>query len=189
MPSDNEHGAARRGGPLLQALERSTTFLSVLFVMGGALITVIMAGAIAYSVTQRYVFDNPQVWNDELLGYLMVAMVMFGLGETVRRGDHINVDLITARFGRRGQRLARIWGLASMIAVSAILLERSWEMVAFSHMVGLLSEGYLAVPIWIPQSSLLIGFSLMILASCNQLLRLLAGLDEPPHRDAEHVPD
>ena len=189
MPSEHKAGAARRGGPLLAALDQLTALASRLFVALGAAIAVVMAAAITYSVVMRYVLNAPQVWTDELMGYLMVALVMFGFGETVRRGDHINVDLVTARLGPRGQVLARIWGLVAMIAVAAVLLQRSWDMVAFSRMVGLLSDGYLAMPIWIPQSSLLIGFALMILASVNQLLRLAFGLDAPPHRDAAHVPD
>ena len=189
MPSDRNQGAARRGGPVLRALDRVTAAASRLFVALGAAITVVMALSITYSVVLRYVFNTPQVWTDELMGYLMVALVMFGLGETVRRGDHINVDLITSRLGPRGQALARIWGLAAMIVLAAVLLVRSWDMVAFSHMVDLLSDGYLAMPIWIPQSSLLIGFSLMILASVNQMLRIFFGLEEPPHRDASHIPD
>lgn len=189
MPSDREQGAARRGGPVLAALDRLTALASRLFVALGAAIAVVMAVAISYSVVMRYVLNTPQVWTDELMGYLMVALVMFGLGETVRRGDHISVDLITARLGPRGQVLARVWGLVAMITVAAVLLQRSWDMVAFSRMVGLLSDGYLSMPIWIPQSSLLIGFFLMILAAANQLLRLMFGLDAPPHRDVAHVPD
>ena len=189
MPSDRSTGAARRGGPVLRALDRLTALASWLFIALGAAITVVMAVSITYSVVMRYVLNTPQVWTDELMGYLMVAVVMFGLGETVRRGDHINVDLVTARLGPRGQVLARIWGLVAMIAVAAVLLVRSWDMVAFSRMVDLLSEGYLAMPIWIPQSSLLVGFVLMILASVNQLLRILFRLEEPPHRDASHLPD
>ena len=189
MPSDRNPGAARCGGPVLQALDRVTAAAAWMFIALGAAITIVMALSITYSVVLRYVLNRPQVWTDELLGYLLVALVMFGLGETVRRGDHINVDLFTARLGPRGQVLARIWGLVAMIAVAAVLLVRSWDMVAFSRMVDLLSDGYLAMPIWIPQSSLLIGFSLMILASVNQLLRILFGLEEPPHRDTSHIPD
>ena len=173
----------------MQALDRVTALASRLFIALGAAITLVMAVSITYSVILRYVFNTPQVWTDELMGYLMVALVMFGLGETVRRGDHINVDLLTARLGQRGKALARIWGLVAMIAVAAVLLERSWDMVAFSRMVDLLSDGYLAMPIWIPQSSLLVGFALMILASVNQLLRILFGLEKPPLRDSAHVPD
>jgi len=189
VPSDRNQGAAHRGGPILQTLDRITAAASRLFIALGAAITVVMTLSITYSVVLRYVLNTPQVWTDELLGFLLVALVMFGLGETVRRGDHISVDLITARLGRRGQVAARVWGLVAMIVVAAVLLQRSWDMVAFSHRVGLLSDGYLAMPMWIPQSSLFIGFSLMILASVNQLLRLLAGLEEPPHRDVLHVPD
>lgn len=189
MPSDRNQGAAHHGGPVLQVLDRVTAAASWIFIALGAAITIVMALSITYSVVLRYVLNTPQVWTDELLGYLLVALVMFGLGETVRRGDHINVDLVTARLGPRGQVAARVWGLVAMIAVAAVLLVRSWDMVAFSRMVDLLSEGYLAMPIWIPQSSLLIGFSLLILASVNQLLRILAGLEEPPHKDVAHVPD
>lgn len=189
MLSNRNQGAARSGGPVLQMLDRVTAAASWLFIALGAAITIVMALSITYSVVLRYVLNTPQVWTDELMGYLMVALVMFGLGETVRRGDHINVDLITSRLGPRGQVVARVWGLTAMIAVAAVLLVRSWDMIAFSHMVGLLSDGYLAVPMWIPQSSLLIGFFLMILASVNQMLRIIAGLEEPPHRDAPHIPD
>lgn len=189
MPFDRNQGAARRGGPILQMLDKVTAAAAWMFIALGAAITIVMALSITYSVVLRYVLNTPQVWTDELLGYLLVALVMFGLGETVRRGDHINVDLLTARLGPRGRVVARIWGLVAMIAVAAVLLVRSWDMVAFSRMVDLLSDGYLAMPIWIPQSSLLIGFSLMILASVNQLLRILFGLEEPPHRDTSHIPD
>lgn len=189
MPSDRNKGAARRGGPVLQMLDKVTAAAAWAFIALGAAITVIMALSITYSVVLRYVLNTPQVWTDELSGYLLVALVMFGLGETVRRGDHINVDLFTSRLGPRGQVLARVWGLVAMIAVASVLLVRSWDMVAFSHMVGLLSDGYLSIPIWIPQSSLLIGFSLMILASVNQMLRIVFGLEEPPHRDSSHIPD
>ena len=189
MSSGSDDGAVRKGGPVLRALDRLTALASTLFIALAAGITVIMAGSITYSVVLRYLLNTPQTWTDELMGYLMVAVVMFGLGETVRRGDHINVDLFTARLGPRGRVAARIWGLVAMILVAAILLHRSWGMVAFSRKVELLSDGYLAMPIWIPQSSLLVGFSLMILASLNQLLRILFGLEEPPHRDTAHVPD
>ena len=189
MPFDRDRGVARRGGPVFRTLDRVSALASRLFIALGAAVTVVMAVSITYSVVLRYVFNTPQVWTDELMGYLMVAVVMFGLGETVRRGDHINVDLATARLGPRGQAAARIWGLVAMIAVAAVLLQRSWDMVAFSRMVDLLSDGYLAMPVWIPQSSLLVGFSLMILASVNQLLRILFGLEEPPQRDTAHVPD
>lgn len=189
MSTGNQKGAARVGGPFFRTLDRLSTLVSRLFIALAAAITVIMAASITYSVFLRYVLNTPQTWTDELMGYLMVAVVMFGLGETVRRGDHIAVDLLTTRLGPRGRVVARVWALVAMIIVAAVLLVRSWDMVAFSLMVGLLSDGYLSMPIWIPQSSLLVGFAIMILESVNQLLRLLFGLEEPPRRGTAHVPD
>ena len=51
--------------------------------------------------------DNwPLTWGDEMLGYLLVATVMAGAAEALRRGDHIAIDLVTSRLTGRARRAA-----------------------------------------------------------------------------------
>src|SRR6266508_4566607 len=57
-------------------------------------------------------------------------------------------------------------GSLRAVAISALLLVvEGWDMVAFSRMVNLLSNGYLAVPMWIPQLAVPVGAALLLLAS------------------------
>ncbi|HFD16113.1 MAG TPA: TRAP transporter small permease [Rhodospirillales bacterium] len=166
------------GGILLRALETLSRWLAVLAAGLGALVVLGLTALIAYSVVMRYLANRPQTWTDELAGYLMVLIVMLGVGEAARRGDHIGVDLVTRKLGPRGRRWARIWGWSSTILVAAVLFRSSLEMVGFSRMVGLMSEGYVEVPVWIPQSALVLGMGLLLLVAASRLLlELLRGPD------------
>ena len=49
-------------------------------------------------------------------------------------------------------------------------------MVEFSYSVGLISEGYVEIEMWIPQSAIPMGMGLLIIAAVNRLLQqLVAG--------------
>ena len=179
--SKTRQGGGRTGAPFLFYLESTTRWLSTLSLAVGALVSVMLAFIVGYSVLMRYLFNHPQTWTDELSGYLLVLIVMMGLAEALRRGDHIGVDLLTSRLSEKGRRLIEIWGMLAVIAFSTILLTSSWQMVAFSYSVGLISDGYVEAPMWLPQSTQLIGFSLLILAAVNRLIQLLTGFDPDRH--------
>ncbi|HJM49869.1 MAG TPA: TRAP transporter small permease [Alphaproteobacteria bacterium] len=145
--------------------------------MVGALLVLALTGIVGYSVGMRYLLGQPQTWSDELVGYLMVSMVMLGAAEVMRRGEHIEVDLLTERLAPRWRRLTRIWGQAATAFVAAVLMVAGFEMVFFSASVGLLSDGYLEVPMWIPQLAVPVGAALLLLTALGGLIRLLF---EPP---------
>jgi C4-dicarboxylate transporter DctQ subunit len=134
---------------------------------------------VGYSVALRYLFNRPQVWTDQLVGYLLVVVVLAGAAEALRRGEHIGVDLITERLSVAARRLAEIWGMAAVVLVSGCLVAAGWEVVSFSYDVGLVSDGYLEVPMWLPQAAVPAGAGLLGIAALNRLLRLLFGLNGP----------
>jgi TRAP-type C4-dicarboxylate transport system permease small subunit len=121
--------------------------------------------AIAYSVIRRYVFGTPVAWVDELVGYLLVASVMLAAADALFGGEHIAVDIVTERLRPRGKRIAFLFGLVAVALTAALLLFEGIGTVQFSHQVGLRSNGYLAVPIWIPQLLLPVGALLLLLAA------------------------
>lgn len=171
------HPEAPRWRLWLRCGERTVAGLGRLAAGLGALLILAMTAIVAYGVVMRYGFGDPQVWTGELAGYLLVLTTMLGAAEALRRGDHIGVDLLTSRLGARARRWAEGWGLLLIVFVAGALLGSGLDMVAFSRMVGLLSDGYLEVPLWIPQSSVLLGMVLLLLAALGRLLRLLAGED------------
>ncbi|MCC7326290.1 MAG: TRAP transporter small permease [Burkholderiales bacterium] len=136
---------------------------------------------IAYSVVMRYALNQPVPWVDELAGYLLVACVMLAAADALRQGEHIAVDIVTERLSRRARRWTARFGLVA-VALSALLLAvQGYDMVAFSRMVGLMSNGYLAVPMWIPQLLVPVGAVLLLLAALAEFATPAA--DEPESGD------
>jgi C4-dicarboxylate transporter, DctQ subunit len=175
-PREGKPAGKTPGGLPLRALECLSRWLAVGAEVLGAAICLFLTAMVGYSVFMRYVVNQPQTWTDELAGYLMVLLVMLGVAEVARRGDHIGVDILTQRLGPRGRWLAEIWGTVTVIAVAGAILVSSLEMVEFSYSFGLISEGYVEAPMWIPQSAIPLGMGLLLLAALSRLFgHLVAG--------------
>ncbi|KAA3653308.1 MAG: TRAP transporter small permease [Proteobacteria bacterium] len=142
-----------------------------------ALALIASLGMVVYSVVMRYIFNVPQTWVDDLVGFLLVAIVLLGAGDVMRRGEHIGVDLLTSRLGPRGQRIAAIWSLLAVLVTAAMFVVEGWETVSFSKMLGIVSQGHLEVPIYIVQLAVPIGGALFGLAALVALLRTALGED------------
>jgi TRAP-type C4-dicarboxylate transport system permease small subunit len=165
-------------------------FVHRLAALGVALAAVALLASlvlIVYSVVMRYFLGQPAAWVDELVGYLLVACVMLAAGDALLEGEHLAVDLLTERLAARGKRLTLLFGLVA-VALSALLLAvEGWDMVAFSRMVGLMSNGYMAVPMWVPQLLVPIGAVVMLLAAVVAFAAAARG-DAPHSGTAPHPP-
>lgn len=139
---------------------------------------------VCYSVLTRYLANRPEPWVDEAVGYVLVASVMFAIAEALRRGEHIAVDFVAERLPPGGRRAVHALGMVAVAVTAAALIVEGWGMVEFSRMIGIISIGYLEIPIWIPQAMVPLGGLLLLLAALAELLRMAAGL--PP--DAEPRP-
>lgn len=137
-----------------------------------------MLALVSYSVGMRYLFNRPEPWVDEIVGYLLVGSVMFAVAEAMRRGEHISIDLLTDRLRPRARRAAAVFSLIAVLATAAALLWEGWATVAFARMLGLMTEGYVTLPLWTLQLMMPIGGALLLLACLAELLRIAAGL--PP---------
>ncbi len=140
-----------------------------------ALILVIFV-QIVVAVTRRYVLDRPLQWNDEMIGYLLVALVMLGAAEALRRKDHIAIDLIAARAGRRMARIQAAFAHLSVMAFAAIVGISIWDSIAFARSFGSYSVGYIEIQTWIPQVPVMLGSALLFLTAGLGLFRTLRSL-------------
>jgi len=120
---------------------------------------------IGYSVVMRYFLNQPAAWVDELAGYLLVAAVMLAAADALLEGEHIAVDILTERLSAHGRRWTVLGGLIAVALSALLLVVEGVDMVGFSRMVGLMSNGYLAVPMWIPQLLVPVGAALMLAAA------------------------
>jgi len=161
-------------------LSRAVGWLAYAASIFSAVLVVLTLAVTGFSVFRRYVLGRPLTWSDELSGFLVVAIVMLGAAEVLRRGEHVSVDVLTERASGRKRTLLDFWSNLSVAIVSAVLFVSAWDAVQFSRMIGVYSDGYLEAPLWIPQSFLLAGAGLLFLMAAARCVDLvLAGLSKP----------
>lgn len=142
-------------------------------VVGASLIVLVLV-ATALSVFQRYVLGKPMAGVDEATGFLVVAIVMAGAGSALRSGDHIRIDILIDAVGSRMRPWFDAFAYASVLLFSLLLTYTAWHSVTFSYAFEVYSAGYLELPIWIPQSTMVIGGALLTLAAVERIVVTLA---------------
>lgn len=173
----------------MRLIERLIHGLCALGVALAAVSVLLSLALIGYSVVMRYFVNEPVPWVDELVGYLLVTSVMLGAGEALRRGEHISVDIVTEKLGPRAKRMAQLVSIAAVALTAGILVWQGWSTAAFSRMVGLVSNGYLAAPMWIPQLAVPVGAAILLLTAIAVFVAVLRG-DPEAMKKADHgAPD
>lgn len=145
--------------------------------IGGAvstLLIVVVLAITAINVVARYVFSRSIEGADEATGFLVVAIVMFGAAEAYRKGDHIRIDILADHVGLRGRWWLEALSHAGTLVFVLILMVTAWHTVQFSRAFDAYSSGYLEMPLWIPQASLVVGGFLLGLVAAVRLVGHLA---------------
>lgn len=162
---------ARKAPALLRTVE-------ALVGLGGALATLMILAIFALvcvAVANRYLLGSPIQWADEMIGYLLVATIMLGAAEALRRENHIAIDLLSSKLGASGQLVLAIVGNLAVFVLAAIIGWSAWESILFARAFGSYSVGYIEIETWIPQIPLLFGSILLGLAAIARIWRLLIG--------------
>jgi TRAP-type mannitol/chloroaromatic compound transport system permease small subunit len=107
----------------------------------------------------------------------MAASSFFALAYTFRAGAHIRVALVRNRFGPTGRLVLEVWclGLASLFTgfLAFYLVRMTWV----SWVFGEKSEGGAATPLWIPQTAVAAGATVMAIAAVHALVLTIIGRD------------
>lgn len=161
---------------LLRLIDRAIGLVCWAGLVVSAAVLLTSFGLVAYSVGMRYLLGRPVPWVDELVGYLLVALVMLAAADAMRRGEHIAVDLITDRLPAAGKKIMAVVALVSIAFCGFVLVIAGLETAAFTQLLGIRSTGYLNVPMHIPQLLIPLGGGLLALAAIGGLLRMAMGL-------------
>lgn len=138
-------------------IEKSNRMLGIVSGMG----ILLMGMIITYEVVCRYVFNSPTIWTQEVSIYLFMWTMLAASSYTLQTGKHVRVDLLIERMQIKTRKLFDgVTGVIGMI-YCAIISVQAYQMLMVSIQYGKLSATPLRVPLWIPQSALLIGFVLL----------------------------
>jgi C4-dicarboxylate transporter, DctQ subunit len=162
---------AQKASAALRAMETLVWLGGVLATLMILLIFVL----ICVAVINRYVLGEPLQWADELIGYMLVATIMLGAAEALRRDNHISIDLMSSKLESKGQLALGIIGNLAVLILAGIIGWSAWKSIVFARAFGSYSVGYIEIETWIPQVPLLFGAALLGLAAITRTWRLIAG--------------
>jgi len=113
----------------------------------------------------------------DFTGFFLAAASFLALAHTLRQGAHIRVTLLISHLPDKIGRVFEFWcvGVGTFIAIyftwyTALLVLESRE---FND----LSPGMIAVPLWIPQTAMLIGLIILSISLVDILVGLVRGRD------------
>ena len=144
--------------------------------VGGAVSAVLILVAFVitiYSIVMRYFLNEPLLWADEVTGWLLVALVMFGVAEAYRRGDHIAIDLVSSRIHGAAKRVVAVISDLAVLGFATVVFISTWDAITFARMFGSYTSGHIVIETWILQSPILVGSGLLGLMAIVRLAERL----------------
>jgi C4-dicarboxylate transporter DctQ subunit len=142
-------------GALRRAADRWLWCAEKLSYVSGALL-ILLSLPIAYDSLARK-SGHPTLWAFDISLYIMVSVIYVGVADGIRTGAHFRVHLLIERAPPKLAELLEFVDLAFVFAFGIVLTLAAGGLVHTSYSTHLLSTTLLAVPLFIPQITLLIG--------------------------------
>jgi TRAP-type C4-dicarboxylate transport system permease small subunit len=112
---------------------------------------------------------------DDLVAWFSAAAAFLAMAHTFRFGDFVRVALFLEQFGPRLARAAEIWSLAIAAVFVGYLAFWACRFVYESWQFKDMANGLIVIPIWIPQSSFVVGVVLLFVAVIDELVGVIRG--------------
>jgi TRAP-type C4-dicarboxylate transport system permease small subunit len=114
-------------------------------------------------------------WVNDVVAWLCAAAAFLAMAHAFKNGDFVRVTLLLERLGTRARAALEIASLtvaAAAIGYLAFWAARfTWESWKFND----IATNMVAIPMWIPQLSFVVGAALFLLAVLDELITVLRG--------------
>lgn len=145
----------------------------------GAILAVIAFVAIPFLVAGQVLgrtFGFSVAGAPEYASYSFAAVSFLGLAYTMKEYGHIRVSFLLDS-SARVRRIAELFSHLLGTVLTGYAVHIAWTGVGFSLKFNDISQGHDATPLWIPQSVMLMGFSMLFLLVFSRFLMLIFARD------------
>ena len=161
-------------------MSRAIAFLDRLIGWIAAAALAITFVLLVYNVATRYLIQfavvPPSVqlnWVFEICVFLLVWAVLLGVARIEKRAQHIRVDFLYNRFGRRGKAAAELFALVFAAVVAVFFIYSGKLVVEDAILWDERSETTLRTPFWILYLALSVAFTVHLLFILERLRLLI----------------
>jgi TRAP-type C4-dicarboxylate transport system permease small subunit len=128
---------------------------------------------------------------DDFVSWCMAAMAFLGLAHTFRSGEMIRVGLLIDTLEGRTRRVVEI---AALIIGTGFIAFFAWHAVRMNYdswRFHDMSQGVIAVPLWLPQLGYSCGLVILLIAFVDEFIHVIRGgeprYEQPKPTTAEEV--
>jgi TRAP-type C4-dicarboxylate transport system permease small subunit len=114
-------------------------------------------------------------WVNDVVAWFCAAAAFMAMGHAFKHGDFVRVTLLLDHLGAGTRRALEV---ASLLVASVSVAYLAWWAARFTYeswQFRDMAGGMVAIPIWVPQMSFVIGAALLLLAVIDELCIVLAG--------------
>ncbi len=155
--------------------------VAILRVLAGILLVASVALNFA-NVIGRYFFNASLYWAEEAMLFLMVGCVFLGNGVVAWSGRQIRMDVVVGMMPAKVREALHLFSELVLIATAMTIVVFSWPVIRDLYNFDQRSQSA-EIPLYIPQSLIPIGLSIMAFLVA---VRLLTGGDRDTASTSSH---
>ena len=162
---------------LLTAMRAVTRTLDRIYLGMGYLcgmMFLLLALFITYQVIARKFNVVMAPGMDLMSGFTMAMASTWAFSYALRTGSHVRIDVLLPFMSPRVRWWADQAALASIVFFVSITAWKTWVMVLKSYEIGAVTNTYPLVPLWVPQTFVAIGFSMLAFTAIHMMIDKIA---------------
>lgn len=109
----------------------------------------------------------------DFAGYMLSTASFMALAYTLRQGSHIRVNLFVQRLAPGPKWMVELIALGLGVAMTGYASWYAAALMLESIEYGDMSTGIVAIPLWLPQSAMVVGLGLLTIAFIHTLIEAL----------------
>lgn len=178
-PSQAQQAVAPRASFVRRFLD--ALYLGAGYLAGFFLVAIFLL-MMALSLGREFNLNIPS--GDDFVSWCMAAMAFLGLAHTFKDGEMIRVGLLVDKLEGWKKRVIEVFSLGIGLIFLGYFAFYATKMTIESFRFNDISQGVVAVPLWIPQLGYCGGLILLTIAFLDELIRVLGGHKPTYEKDA-----
>lgn len=170
---------------MVSAIERLTDIVGRLLGWGLFLMGIL----VTYEVIMRYVFVMPTIWVGEVSQQIQIWVVFLGAAYVLKNRDMVTIEILMNDHTTVRRRLAESFALVILFVFTVPAIWYGIEIWLRATRAGHTTDTFLALPRWLTDASVWVGFTLLSLQALVELWKIwTVGIPAPAERplDAAH---
>lgn len=127
---------------------------------------------VCYEVVMRDLFTAPTVWVDEVVRIMQIWLTYLAAAYVLKHRNMITIDIAFRRHDTTARQVVETLALIIMLIFAGIASWYGFQLWLKSTLAGHTTDSFLAIPKWLTQSSIWVGFGLLGLQGIADIFRV-----------------